>query len=280
MAAAAQQLELVDLPVGVQREAMDNAKEELKQGLEVIAARIKVADRSEYGWATVDEYKQDQLAADKEDAKRFEKLAGSEVAKWKKVSNTSRSENWKRQQGQPMEPARRFPKLGSASGSSQPALQAQTYKLRQPRLCFYCMEMGYLKATCPRLTRPYPLNIEPVNKCKTRGMVEESVIDKHVLDACPPSKVGTSDIDIDTLETHSGEMGNDSGLQREERSCVKDSELDIELGRYWELEQEGPQVSDVQGHLLANINFWEQVIEPSPQISAGQYTGILSSVRY
>ena len=72
----AKQLELVNLPEGPQRQAIDKAKEELKQGLDKIAARqkrIKVADRSEYGWATVDEYEQDQLAADEEDAKRLEK---------------------------------------------------------------------------------------------------------------------------------------------------------------------------------------------------------------
>ena len=60
--ATAKQLELVNLPKGPQREAIDKAKEELKQGLEMIAARqkrIKVADRSEYDWAIVDEYKQD-----------------------------------------------------------------------------------------------------------------------------------------------------------------------------------------------------------------------------
>ena len=53
-------------------------------------------------------------------------------------------------------------------------------------------------------------------------MVEGSVIDKHVLDACPPGKVGTSDA---ALVTHSEEMGNDSGgnnLQREEWSCEKE----------------------------------------------------------
>ena len=57
--ATAKQLEFVDLPEGAQRDAVDKAKDELKQGLEMIAARqnrIKVADRSEYGWATVDEY--------------------------------------------------------------------------------------------------------------------------------------------------------------------------------------------------------------------------------
>ena len=71
--ATAKQLELVNLPEGPQREAIDKAKEELKQGLDMIAARqkrIKVADRSDYGWATVNEYKQDQLAADKEEARK------------------------------------------------------------------------------------------------------------------------------------------------------------------------------------------------------------------
>ena len=62
--ATAKQLELMNLPKGPQREANDKAKEELKQGLDMIAARqkrIKVADRSKYGWATVGEYEQNQL---------------------------------------------------------------------------------------------------------------------------------------------------------------------------------------------------------------------------
>jgi len=49
-------------------------------------------------------------------------------------------------------------------------------------------------------------------------------------------------------------------------SDKESSELDPNLGRYWELEQEGFQVSDVQGQLLANIKFWEQVLEARPQI--------------
>ena len=31
--------------------------------------RIKLADRSEYGWAVVDEYEDDELALDEDDAK-------------------------------------------------------------------------------------------------------------------------------------------------------------------------------------------------------------------
>ena len=85
--ATAKQLELMNLPERPQREAIDKAKEELKQGLDMIAVRqkwIKFADRSKYSWATVDEYEQDHLAADEEDAKRLEKAkkaAGSKAAK-------------------------------------------------------------------------------------------------------------------------------------------------------------------------------------------------------
>ena len=74
--ATEKQLELVDLPPGAQQDAIEKVKEELKQGLDLITAKqkwIKVADRSEYGWVTVDEYDHDQLAADKEDAKRLKK---------------------------------------------------------------------------------------------------------------------------------------------------------------------------------------------------------------
>ena len=69
--ATAKPLELMNLHEGPQWEAIDKAKEEVKQGLDIITARqkqIKGADHSEYGWATVDEYEQDQLEVDEEDA--------------------------------------------------------------------------------------------------------------------------------------------------------------------------------------------------------------------
>lgn len=156
-------LELVDVPsASGQQETIDKAKEELKQGLEMIAARqkrIKVVDCSEFGWATVDEYKQDQLAADEEDAKRLEKAEKS--ASSKAVKRVA-------------------------------AIEVTT---------------------------------EGDNK------------------ATQLSQSG----DFQLLQL----MG----------SCEEGSEPDQDLGRYWELEQDAHQVSDVQGRLLANINFWEQVLE-------------------
>ena len=61
------------------------------------------------------------------------------------------------------------------------------YKPRLPGPYFNCMEMGHLKAICPKLTRPYPLIIEPVNECKT-VLVGSSVIDNHASNASPPEE--------------------------------------------------------------------------------------------
>ena len=45
--------------------AVERAKEALKEGERLLVARqkaIRIADRSEFGWATVDEYEEDELA--------------------------------------------------------------------------------------------------------------------------------------------------------------------------------------------------------------------------
>ena len=52
---------------------MEKAKALIKEGeklLDVRQKHIKIADRSAYGWATVAEYKEDELADNSEDEKR------------------------------------------------------------------------------------------------------------------------------------------------------------------------------------------------------------------
>ena len=61
--------------------AVDSAKRKLEEGTDIMQKRIKaikIADKSDYGWATVSEYLSDELASDAEDEKqlyRFEKRA-------------------------------------------------------------------------------------------------------------------------------------------------------------------------------------------------------------
>jgi len=52
--------------------ALQNLKTELQEGIQAISVRqkwIKVADWSNYGWVTVEEYINDELASDSEDEK-------------------------------------------------------------------------------------------------------------------------------------------------------------------------------------------------------------------
>ena len=52
----------------------EKVKVALESGIEVISKRvkaIKLADNSEFGWATVDEYLSDELASDSDDEKRI-----------------------------------------------------------------------------------------------------------------------------------------------------------------------------------------------------------------
>ena len=51
-------------------------------------------------------------------------------------------------------------------------------------------------------------------------------------------------------------------LRLEEES----SELSMDLARCWEIEQEGPQITDVQGHLGTKLEFWEKILEAPPPI--------------
>ena len=53
---------------------VEKAKEALKEGEALITTRqkvIRIADHSEYGWATVEEYEDDELAENSDDEKRL-----------------------------------------------------------------------------------------------------------------------------------------------------------------------------------------------------------------
>ena len=62
---------------GCRKVAFDQVKEVLLEGMDLNSRRqklIKFADRSEAGWAVVDEYVDDDLANDSEDDKQMEQV--------------------------------------------------------------------------------------------------------------------------------------------------------------------------------------------------------------
>ena len=67
--------------------AVEKAKALIKEGEKMIDVRqkhIKIADRSEYGWATVAEYEEDELADNSDDEKRLFRAEGSAGRKLKR----------------------------------------------------------------------------------------------------------------------------------------------------------------------------------------------------
>ena len=59
-----------------ERETLKRAESSLDDGMKQLATRqkrIKIADRSEHGWATVDHYKDDPLASSPEDEKEIDR---------------------------------------------------------------------------------------------------------------------------------------------------------------------------------------------------------------
>ena len=82
--AAKKHLDLFEPSTEAQKEALQRAKDAAHQ------KRIIFTDQSEYGWAVVDEYEDDELVSDEDNTKRIEKaekVVAAKVVKWKKGTN-------------------------------------------------------------------------------------------------------------------------------------------------------------------------------------------------
>ena len=76
VASAASRIGRVEVAEERGSELLKEAKEDLDEDMKILSRRqkmIKFADRSEAGWAVVEEYKEDALASNSEDEKRMEK---------------------------------------------------------------------------------------------------------------------------------------------------------------------------------------------------------------
>ena len=118
---------------------VDKAKEALKEGIALVQQRIKlirIADKSEFGWETVNQYEADELASDSEDDKRIYR---SEKRAEKKLKDKKR----KKPQSRPASQASVFQPIPAIT-SSRPTERANLGP------CYACGKFGHLQFKCPQ----------------------------------------------------------------------------------------------------------------------------------
>ena len=229
----------------------------------------------------MDEYEQDALAENEDDAKRLEKAASLKSAKRKRTTGNQRN-SWTRQ------PKNFEPAAGPARKNA--GMPQQTYgqppRQQIPGPCFHCLEMCHLKATCPKLSKQYPLELkarEPGHcvcdvykggKSDLVGNIEQLV--KPVDNLKDPNTGMLSTELVKPADTDPTEQATTSKVvnaaaqsltqgeySKPEGEC---SELEPDLSRCWEFEQDSTQISDVQGRMFSCLSFWEQVLEAPPLV--------------
>ena len=122
---------------------LEKVKTSLEEGETLISERQKhilLADKSDYGWATVDEYKKHSLAVDSDDEKRIfkaESRARTFVNSLKKKKKSSApAESTVSSQPRPI-----------------PALVPGFSPRPKPGTCFACGKPGHWRASCPTMAQ-------------------------------------------------------------------------------------------------------------------------------
>lgn len=139
--------------------AIEKVKKALKEGEVLINQRqklIKIADRSENGWATVDEYMADELADNSDDEKRLFK-AESRAGRKLKDTKAKRGKKplrkiftgWQARAAYAPPPVSST--LTTAAGQSPQASRPSQPQVLGP--CFQCWKLGHFCRSCPLLNQ-------------------------------------------------------------------------------------------------------------------------------
>ena len=147
-----------DAQIALERNDVEKTKQALEKGMELLQERQKLillADKSQYGWKTVLEYKHHDLADDEEDEKKIYRAESRAARSTKRF--TSRSVQQRRNDTStsttPQLSASQLPNLFSRVHPQHSSQRLAT------GLCFACGKPGHWRACCPNLQFSGPSNV-------------------------------------------------------------------------------------------------------------------------
>lgn len=143
-----------------QKSQLEKVKSELEEGEKLLFERQKhilLADKSESGWFTVEEYKKHELAENSDDEKRIfsaERRARATLSTLKKKRSSSFAASRRSSLVRPSAPF-----TASASSPQQPqaiqSLVPSSFTVRRPNMgsCFAGGKPGHWRSTCPAMAK-------------------------------------------------------------------------------------------------------------------------------
>ena len=154
---------LDDAKSAAEKLQLDKVKADLDAGEKLLIERQKhilLADKSDSGWLTVEEYKKHDLADNSDDEKRIfsaERRARSTLSSLRKKKIASFTTSKRPQLARTSVPS------SSSNAQPQPAQAIQSlvspmYTVRRPNMgtCFACGKPGHWRATCPAMSKQQP----------------------------------------------------------------------------------------------------------------------------
>ena len=143
--------------------AVDKAKSSLSEGTSMLSERQKLillADKSDFGWKTVEQYTQHELADNEEDGKKIRR-AEERAEKALKSEASKKPINQSSSLSRPSSSSR-FSSQYSSSSSSFGSFRNQRHRLSYPRSsdvpsrpgnCFACGRFGHWRSECNQVAR-------------------------------------------------------------------------------------------------------------------------------
>ena len=142
---------------------LEAPKSAIDQGISLVKERQKLillADKSQYGWKTVQEYLKHELAEDSDDEKkiyRAESRAARNSKRWTFQRNVSRNTSTVSQSQSSTTPSVQsspIPTILNRGATFGQVTRAFGPQRLAPGACFVCGKMGHWRASCPFYQQP------------------------------------------------------------------------------------------------------------------------------